>query len=136
MKSIFELDATTGLNTHTYDYAYDSVDNRTFSSENGAVTFTYDLASRLLTSTSESYTFDDNGNCVSVWESADSWVSMVYDKENRMVEHHQYDANQDPSLVISTYTYNADSQKRKEESLGEGVATLIWDGSEYLGEES
>lgn len=123
---------TRGYVTNTYD----SVDNRTFSSENGAVTFTYDLASRLLTSTSESYTFDDNGNCVSVWESADSWVSMVYDKENRMVEHHQFNSNEDPSLVITTYTYNADSQKRKEQHQLDGVVTLIWDGSEYLGEEA
>jgi len=45
-KSRLTQDATTGANTHTYDYTYDGNDNRLTSNETGALaTWTYDMAS-------------------------------------------------------------------------------------------
>lgn len=51
---------------------------------------------------------------------------MTYNDENRMSVH------QDGATYV-TYTYAGDGLKRSEEDAG-GVTTLIWDGSEYLGE--
>jgi YD repeat-containing protein len=78
-----------------------------------------------------SYTFayDADGNQVSVSGSplgSQVSVSMVYDKENRLIVHHD--------LVSGdrvTYTYSGDGLKRSE-ITSSGRTTLVWDGSEYL----
>ncbi len=51
---------------------------------------------------------------------------MVYDKENREV------VNKRGGTVVS-YTYSGDGLKRSEVT-GSGTTTLVWDGSEYVGE--
>ena len=52
----------------------------------------------------------------------------AYDKENRMVVHHEL-------ATRTTFTYDGDGLKRSERS-GASITTLLWDGREYLGEVS
>jgi YD repeat-containing protein len=121
-------DATTGLNTHTYDYGYDANDNRLTATENGLNTFTYNAFGQLTTSTDgtnlSTYTYDDNGNLTVVAKQGSNPVTMSYDKENRLAVH------KDGGTVVS-YTYGADGLKRTEVT-GSGTTTLVWDGSDYL----
>ncbi|MBL8067376.1 MAG: hypothetical protein JNM28_02920 [Armatimonadetes bacterium] len=77
-------------------------------------------------------TCDDNGNLVEIEGRIDGGadfgiVTMSYDKENRMA------SIVDHNNQIATYTFSGDGLKRSE-STASGVATLVWDGSEYLGE--
>ena len=53
-------------------------------------------------------------------------TTMTYDKENRMKTFAE-------DATIQTYTYDGDGQKRSENKNGV-VTTLIWDGTDYLGE--
>ncbi len=53
---------------------------------------------------------------------------MTYDKENRMKT---YTEGED--TPVNTFTYDGDGQKRSENKHGT-VTTLIWDGTDYLGE--
>ncbi|GEM_PF-3012178 len=122
-------DATTGLNTHTYNYGYDSVDNRTSSSETGSnITYDYDLSGRLRYSylglVTTSYSYDANGN-LTVIETPTTRVTMSYDKENRLSVH------QADRKTFVTNTYDGDGKKRAE-ITGTGTTTLIWDGDTYL----
>ena len=131
-KSRLTQDATTGLNTHTYDYSYDSRDNRLTSSETGSVsTFSYNAFGQLTTSVHKvflpeitTYTYDLDGNLTVVADQTTDLVTMAYDDENRMVTHKD-------GATIVTYTYAGDGLKRTEED-DSGVTTILWDGSEYL----
>jgi YD repeat-containing protein len=51
---------------------------------------------------------------------------MTYDKENRMKEFFE-------DAVVHTFSYDGDGQKRSEKKNGV-LSTLIWDGTDYLGE--
>jgi hypothetical protein len=53
-------------------------------------------------------------------------VTMTYDKENKMKTWRQ-------GTTVLTYTYAADGLKRSE-ITGTGTTTLVWDGTDYLGE--
>lgn len=53
-------------------------------------------------------------------------VTMACDKENRQISHTQ-------GATVVTYTYSGDGLKRSEVSSG-STTTLVWDGSEYIGE--
>ncbi len=128
---------TSGASAVGYTYTYDSVGNRTYSTEWDAPTTTsYDLAGRATTmaygATRTTYTYDDNGNLTKLvgFEPPNGTVAitttMTYDMENRMkvLEHNG---------AKTTYTYDGDGLKRSENVSGT-VTTIIWDGSEYLGE--
>ena len=123
-------DNTTGTNAHAYSYAYDGTGNRLTSNETGVLTSsTYSPSNRLVTSLAGSvittYTYSANGALTTIQQPA-SMTNMQYDKENRLV------LNQSGG-VTSTYQYSGDSLKRVEE-ISAVTHTLIWDGSEYLGE--
>ncbi len=51
---------------------------------------------------------------------------MAYDKENRLKEHVE-------GAVVNAFLYDGDGLKRVEIG-GSARTTLIWDGSDYLGE--
>ena len=58
---------------------------------------------------------------------------MVYDKENRLLTKTNAD------LTISSFTYAAEGLRRSWQQpvlsvIGEPVHTIVWDGSDYLGE--
>ena len=76
------------------------------------------------------YSYDEDGNeTLFVGKTEFSFpgtVTMSYDKENRMVKIVDIGG-------VTTYTYSGDGLKRSEED-GDGLVTLVWDGSEYLEE--
>ena len=60
---------------------------------------------------------------------------MSYDMENRLAVHKQMVDSDDPVLRVASYTYDGDGLKRRE--LVNGAATtLIWDGTDYLGQKN
>lgn len=126
-------DATSGLNTHTYNYSYDGCDNRLTCSETGNMaTSAFNAAQRLVTTVENTvgtttYLYDGNGNLVNVASPGSPPITMSYDKENRLAVHQS-------GASVATYAYSADGLKRME--LVDGAATtILWDGTEYLGEE-
>lgn len=137
-KSRLTQDATMGTNTHTYDYTYDGNDNRLTSIETGALaTWTYDIANRMVTSVSTggttTYAYSPNGNLTTVTDGpADTVIAMSYDKENWLVNH-QETVGGDSGLPTQ-YTYDGDGLKRSEYQSPNPPTTLIWDGTDYLGE--
>jgi len=72
------------------------------------------------------------GNLTKVQGPTGNPTTMEYDKENRLV------VVRDPSsgtLNVYTYTYSGDGLKRAEVACLTWT-TLVWDGSDYLGEKS
>ena len=72
------------------------------------------------------YLYDANGNLTNVTDPPNVIITMAYDKENRLSEHRQ-------NAAIDTYLYDGDGLKRVEIE-GASRTTLVWDGSDYLGE--
>ena len=111
----------------TYTYIYDAVDNRTFASENGASTFTYNAAGQIATSIAgtavSTYTYDSDGNNTVV-QTGTGFVTMVYDQENRMTVHQD-------GATLNTFTYEPNGMKHTEK-LAAVTTTLVWNGSDYL----
>ena len=119
-----------------FTYAYDNMDNTTVRWESGApITTMYDVASRVTTaiegSVVSSFAFDPNGNQTVVDTNGDL-TTMGWDKENRSTSY-----NGGGKLMTSTY--DGDGYKRSElrqtPPARASMATLIWDGSTYLGEQ-
>ncbi len=131
-KNRLTQDATSGTNAHTYDYSYDSRDNRTYSGEEGQWQFAYDAANRLVTAVNagedpepvRTFTYDDNGNTTRIEDSIAGTTTMAYDCENRL------SALQTASS-LATYLYDGDGRKRVEIGAS-GRTTLVWDGWDYL----
>jgi hypothetical protein len=67
-----------------------------------------------------------NGNLTNVLEHGSVLTTTAYDKENRLSIHAQ-------NAGMNTFTYDGDGLKRSE-ALGASKTTLVWDGSDYLGE--
>ncbi len=110
-----------------YTYTYDAVDNRTFASEDGPSTFTYNPVGQVLAGNAlgvlSTYTFDSDGNN-SVVQTGANFVTMSYDQENRMTIHSS-------GSVLNSFTYQPDGMKRTEQ-VGATTTTLVWDGPDYL----
>ena len=81
-----------------------------------------------------------NGNVISTnglqLNIGNALITMGYDKENRQITHNL-------TGTIVTYTYSGDGLKRSEittDNAGDPpgllITTMIWDGSEVLGEKS
>lgn len=94
-------------------------------------TSTYDHANRLLTATDGSgtttYTYDANGNQLTIEEPNSDVTTNTWDGENRLVsvEH--------PDSTVTTYAYNGDGL-RVEKDDGVTVTRYIHDGSNLLQE--
>ena len=120
--------------SQTITFAYDAVGNRTYANEQGPTEISFDLAGQIVTMSREgdivTHTYDLNGNLTGVRGKLLSvnpgTITMVYDKENRMVA---YNLNG----TLTTYTYSADGLKRAEITSA-GTTTLVWDGTDYLQE--
>ena len=116
-------------------YSYDAVGNRTFGYAQGTVASSYNLAGEItnmvrLGGQVVTHTYDLNGN-ITVSHGlqlnvGQSRVTMAYDKENRQIVH-------TIGTTVTSYTYSGDGLKRSE-ITGSGRTTMIWDGSEVLGE--
>ena len=95
------------------------------------MTMTFDAASRMVTMTSAAaktaYTFDAAGN-MTLENLAGVTTGYVYDCENRMKKQTASDGS------FFTCTYSGDGLRRTWQKAGSPVHTMIWDGSNYLGE--
>ena len=70
--------------------------------------------------------YDATGNLTNVADPPNVLTTMAHDKENRLSEHRQ-------NAAINTSLYYGDGLKRVE-IWGSSRVTLVWDGSDYLGE--
>ncbi len=114
-----------GGNSHTYEYGYDAVSNRTEKKvtvkgdvteladtdieevelTEGTTTYNYNALNQLITEETPDgtkiYTYDDNGNLVR--QTGDKTVDYSYDKENHLVKATIQKGN---SVTIESYTYD------------------------------
>jgi uncharacterized protein RhaS with RHS repeats len=127
-----------GGGTFARTYSYDAVGNRTFAIDQGSIETTHNLAGEItsmvrLGGNQVTHTYDLNGNITNVQglllDVGSALVTMVYDKENREV------VNKRGGGTVVSYTYSGDGLQRSEVT-GSGTTTLVWDGSEYLAEQS
>jgi len=86
------------------------------------------------------HVYDLNGNIVSTnglqLNIGNALITLGYDKENRQITHNL-------TGTVVTYTYSGDGLKRSEITTDISndppvfaITTMIWDGSEVLGEKS
>ncbi len=128
----------TGTGAYRMTYVYDGTDNRT-RWENTAAPFltdtTYDPATRIVTYVADSViatcTYSAPGNLTL---DTGQGLTMAYDEENRMTL-------LDSGAQVSTYAYDGDNLKRLEIATDINqdpptlaVTTILWDGTDYLGE--
>ena len=119
--------------TQIATFTYDPVGNPTFKQQFGEAprTMIYDGASRLGTmvfaSATTTFTYDPNGN-MSTERQGVVVTAFVYDKENRLTK------MTNPDGSISAYTYGTNGLRSSRQEPGTAVSTVIWDGSDYLGE--
>lgn len=91
----------------------------------------HDAASRPKTSiqgaTITTFTFDNAGN---TWleNTGGQITTNSYDRENRLLK------VLNPTGTISTYSYAGTGLRRTKQEPGNPVYTMVWDGSDYLGE--
>ncbi|MDP1624666.1 MAG: hypothetical protein Q8L64_02745 [bacterium] len=79
--ALYRLTAAEYSDGKYYHYAYDSVGNRLNEETHlGTTTYAYDIANRLASVNSTSYTWDNNGNLLD-----DGANTYVYDSANRLV---------------------------------------------------
>jgi YD repeat-containing protein len=112
----------------------DAVGNITKKEHQGLspMTITYDAANRVTTiqngPTLSTLTFDANGNQTQE-NVAGVVTNQSFDRENRLA------VITDPSGDKTTMTYTGDGLRRSKR-LPASMTTFIWDGADYLGEES
>ncbi len=124
------LQSTQDANGHFVTNVYDSMGRLQFvvnALDENSRQYGYHLAGRivmcLVDGALHTYTFDANGNMTA---DTSGPVTMAYDEENRM-------SLLESGAEVSTYGYDGDKLKRIEEVDGT-VNTMVWDGSDYLGD--
>ena len=97
-------------------------------------TYMFDPADRMTTmiegSAVTTYAFDPNGNNT-VEQTNTRLTTNTWDPENRLIG---IQWKQKSSSGLSTYTFSGDGLRRTAQEQGAGVSTMIWDGSDYVGE--
>ena len=73
------------------------------------------------------YTYDDDGSQTTENRGGVT-TGYVYDDENRLTKITH------PDATLSTYTYAGDGMRRTVHEPGTSIKTMVWDGSDYLGE--
>jgi len=95
------------------------------------MTFTYDAASRIMSmiqgSATTNYTYNGVGNLTLEAQGA-AQTGYVYDCENRLLK------LTNPDGTVITNTYSGDGLRRTTQQPSTAVSTIIWDGSDYLGQ--
>lgn len=121
----------TGTGSYQMAHVYDGTDNRT-RWENTASPFvtdtTYDPATRIVTYVADSIL----ATCMysaprNLTLDTGQALTMVYDEENRMTR-------LDSVAQVASYAYDGDNLKRLEIALNGATTTIIWDGTDYLGD--
>lgn len=130
-KNRLTRDLTSVTNAHDYTYTYDGNDNRLTSSETGVVTqYAYDAANRLVTSVASgqttSYSYNNWGALSLTLNPDGTRVTQTSDLDGKLLV-------QSDTSGVTTMGYAADGLMRFEHKPASRT-TLIWDGSDYLGE--
>jgi YD repeat-containing protein len=114
-------------------FQYDAAGNILLKYEQGSspMSFTYDNANRATTmlqgSALTTYQYSATGNLIQ--ENLNGALTTnLYDKENRLV------GIQFSNASLSTYTYSGDGLRRTAFEAGDVQTTLIWQGTDLLGE--
>jgi YD repeat-containing protein len=55
-------------------------------------------------------------------------TGFVYDGENRLLK------ATSPAFAVTTYAYGGDGLRGSYQKPGQPAKTMVWDGSDYLGE--
>ncbi len=121
-------------------YSYDNIGNQTLKWQEGSspMTMSYDPASRLTTmvqgSNTTTYGYDNNGNTtIESIPGGSTYYAYDYDPRNRLTAYNLETGGS--TLPIATISYDGDGLRRtKWASLN--VTTYIWDGVDYLAEET
>ena len=97
-------------------------------------TYMFDPADRITTMIEGSgvttYAFDPNGNNT-VEQTNTKLTTNTWDPENRLTG---IQWKQKSSSGLSTYTFSGDGLRRTAQEQGAGISTMVWDGSDYIGE--
>ncbi|HKI17167.1 MAG TPA: hypothetical protein VKA15_04780 [Isosphaeraceae bacterium] len=123
-----------GANSYNITYSYDGVGNRLALVNGGAATTsTYNaanqLATRLSSAGTTTYTFDRDGNLLTSLAPGSQWTTNTWDGENRLTQVAL------PSGIVDSFTYNGDGQRvQKQDSAG--TTDHVWDGRNILLETS
>ncbi|MCP3866781.1 MAG: hypothetical protein GY703_01535 [Gammaproteobacteria bacterium] len=86
-------------------YSYDAVGNIiSFALPGGTQTATYDINDRVLNVGLRSFSFDDNGNLLTITDST-GMTSFIYDSRNRLIE------RTEPDGTVSAFLYDFDGNR-------------------------
>lgn len=108
----------TGAVPYGIQYEYDLASNRTRMVDGGTVThYTYDINDRLLTAGDFTFTYDANGNTMSMSDGV-STLSYGWDVHNRL-------ASVSDGAAVTTYGYDADGNRVLQSGPGGEIAYLI-----------
>jgi RHS repeat-associated protein len=122
----------------TESYSYDAAGNRT--SSHRSATHTYQPFNKLVSTSTASYTYDNNGNLLTKTDATGTW-QYRWDYENRMTQatrpdgvtvSYKYDAlgrrvQRTPSNAAST-NYIYDGEEVVKDSLSDGTTVDYWNG--------
>ncbi len=114
-------------------FTYDNAGNMLTKWQEGSspLTFVFDnsnrITSQLQGTALTTITYDATGNLTEE-NTSGTRTTNVYDNAVRLVN-----VKTGPS-TISTYTYNRDGLRRTAFEAGEVLKTMVWDGTDYLGE--
>ncbi len=121
--AIDRLTSATYTGTPNESYAYDGVGNRT--SSHRSATYGYQPFNRLVSTSSASYFYNNNGNMISKTD-ATGTTQFVWDFENRLTQ------VVTPSAGSVTYKYDA-LGKRIQRTPSSGISTnFIYDGQDVV----
>ncbi|MEQ1824130.1 MAG: hypothetical protein ABL949_16595 [Fimbriimonadaceae bacterium] len=116
-------------------FTMDEVGNVTVKNQQGSTryTMTYNAAQQLVTmpqgTNLTTITFDLNGN-LTLEHLASTRTTDTFDKENRLI------GQLVGASTRSTYTFDGDGQRRTAHENGGTLTTMIWDGTDCLGEKN
>jgi RHS repeat-associated protein len=119
-----------GSNSYNITYTYDKVGNRLVMINGGVrTTSVYDAANELTkslaTGGTTTYTYDLNGNQLSILTPASQRTTNIWDYENRLIQASL------PSGVIDRFAYNADGQ-RVQKIDSSGTTNFLWDAENII----
>jgi RHS repeat-associated protein len=121
--AIDRLTSATYTGTPNESYAYDGVGNRT--SSHKSATYGYQPFNRLVTTSTASYIYNNNGNVISKTD-ATGTTQFVWDFENRLTQ------VVTPSSGNATYKYDA-LGRRIQRTPSSGISTnFVYDGQDVV----
>jgi RHS repeat-associated protein len=106
-------------------YTYDPVGNRLTKNENGILTeYTYDANNRLITEGNNIYSYDANGNTLSVADATGATITYSYDYNNRLIS-----INTGTQTIL--YEYDVDGIRTSKTVNGEKISYIVDRNCDY-----